>query len=445
MAVEVTLPTTPREWHKRVWTLTWPVIAANVTVPLVGVADVAVMGRLPEPGYIAAVTMGAAMFSAVYWLFGFLRTGTVGLGAQAFGRGEIDELVAIGLRAAAVALTLGAIIVTLQWPLAYLLFGLFDAEHSIQKLAQTYYHIRIWGAPGLLLTFVQLGVLFSLQRMRDTLLLSIGLSITNLFLDIFFVLGLGLNVNGVAIGTLISEWGAAGFGFWLVHRALRENGWSTQLPKIWVAKKIRALFHVSSNLVLRTFFVQLPFFAGTVLATSLGTTTLAVHGVLMQLFFVMAFSQDGFAHTAETLSGYSYGSRQPQGIRNTTHYCALWGLIFAGVTGSIYWFAGDFIIAFLTTSPDIQAQASEYLGWIAITPLLCVYAFLYDGVFIGTTHIVDMRNAMILAACAWLICMVLTFEALGYHAIWASMSVFMVVRAILLRLRYPKIVMSARA
>ena len=172
------LPQSAKAWHIRIWRLTWPVILANITIPLVGVADIAVMGRLPDPAYIGAVTIGAAMFSAVYWLFGFLRMATTGLSSQAFGRRDTAEIIAIFVRGCSVAAVLGCLIVALQWPLSTLLFELFSPTEQLGALARDYYDIRVFGAPALLIYLVELGILFGLQRMRDTLWLSIGLNIT---------------------------------------------------------------------------------------------------------------------------------------------------------------------------------------------------------------------------------------------------------------------------
>ena len=254
------LPQSPGAWHRRIWGLTWPVILANITIPMVGVVDTAVMGRLPDPAYIGAVAMGAAMFSAVYWLFGFLRMGTTGLAAQAFGRNDIKEIAGIGVRAGSVALVLGTIIVLLQWPLAAMLFYLFDASDKVANLAGQYYDIRVFGAPALLIYLVELGILFALQRMRDTLWLSLGFNFTNLLLDVVLVMGFNMGTAGVATGTVISEWGAACGGMWFVWRSLRAVGWQPAWPAdIWHSQALRALFHLSGNLVMRTFFVQLPF------------------------------------------------------------------------------------------------------------------------------------------------------------------------------------------
>jgi MATE family, multidrug efflux pump len=402
------------------------------------------MGRFPEPKFIAAVTMGAALFSAVYWLFGFLRMGTTGLTAQAYGRGDVDEVLAVGLRAGVVALVIGTAIVGLQIPLKWLLFQLFDASAEVAELARVYYEIRIYGAPGLLVYLVALGTLFGLQRMRDTLWLSIGFNLSNIILNALLVLVFNFGVAGVAMGTIISEWFAAAAGIGFVYRALRVSGWQGNWPaRIWLADAVRALFHIGSNLVIRTFFVQLPFFVGTIMATGLGDVTLAAHGVLMQLFFVMTYGLDGFAHSAETLAGYAYGGKTPDNLRKTTQYCAFWAVVIAAVTGLIFWLLGESFVALLTTSPPVQATAATYLPWLIISPLLCVWAFLFDGIFIGTTHIVEMRNAMILSAVVWAVSLVGFFHLWGYHAVWLGMSIFMITRSILLALYYPRIERAA--
>ena len=434
------LPASPRAWHTRVWQLTWPVILANITIPLVGVADVAVMGRLPDPAYIGAVAMGAAMFSAVYWLFGFLRMGTTGLVAQSFGGNALNNVVAVWLRAVCVGGLLGLVIVAAQFPLQLLLFDLFDASAKISALATHYYTIRIYGAPALLVYLVCLGALFGLQKMRATLVLSVGLNLTNFVLDIVLVLVFDMGVRGVALGTVISEWLAAAGGVAFVYHTLKNSGWQGKLPvDLWQSQALKALFHVSGNLIIRTFFVQLPFFVGTVVATRLGDLTLAAHGVLMQLFFVMTYSLDGFAHTAETLAGYTYGAKAVKALRATTYYCAIWAMLLAALTALSYWFGGAYLISWLTLSPDVQQTATEYLPWLAISPLLCVWAFLLDGIFIGTTHIVEMRNAMFVAAGLWAVTLAGTYTSLGYHAVWLTMCVFMVSRGILLGAYYPRI------
>ena len=443
-------PDSAGDWHKRILSMTWPVILANVTIPLVGLVDVWVMGRIPDPTYIAAVTLGAALFSAVYWLFGFLRMGTTGLVAQAWGRNDPAQVTATIARAATIALALGALIISLQWPLQYLLFALFDASAQTESLAATYYSIRIWGAPALLLTLAELGLLFGLQKMRATLMLSVGLNVTNVALNMFFVLGLGMDVAGVALATLLSEWSAALFGGYLCLNAMRNAGIqhtlsAEQFKRLWQKGAATTFGHVSANLILRTFFVQLPFFVGTVVATSMGDVALAAHGVLMQLFFVMTYSLDGFAQTSETLTGYAYGSADPRRVRQSTLYSGWWGLVGAGLTALFFATAGYLCIDELTRAEPVREFAYTYLPWLIAAPFLCLLAFLFDGIFIGTTHIVEMRNSMLLAAACWAATLWLSLPALQYHGVWLAMSVFMLVRSALLGYFYPRIERNAHS
>lgn len=457
MADSPPLANTPGVWHRRIWRLTWPIILANITVPLVGAVDVWVMGRLPDPAYIAAVALGATMFSAVYWLFGFLRMGTTALTAQALGSINLDainldatnldatdldasrtEIVAIMIRAVGIAAGLGLALVALQVPLTQLVFWIFQPSGNLGSLTAEYYQIRIWGAPGFLIYMVELGVLFGLQRMRDTLFLSIGLNLTNLCLDLLLVLGFGLGVEGVAYGTLISEWGAAAFGFWLMWRALTPFR-GAALANLWQRSKLLVLFNINSNLILRTFFVQLPFLTGTQLATGLGDINLAAHAILMQLFFFMTYSLDGFAHTAESLTGYYFGAKDARSLRSASIYCAIWALFLAATTSVTFLLFGSFFIDSFTISPEVRNFAYDFLPWLALAPLLCIWAFLFDGIFIGTTHIAEMRNAMFASAVLWAMLLFLSFDRLEYHAVWLSMNAFMLFRGILLGLAYPKI------
>lgn len=409
---------------------------------MVGLVDVFVMGRNPDPDYIAAVALGAAMFSAVYWLFGFLRMGTTGLTAQAFGGGLMAEVEAIFYRALAIAVLLGTLIITLQWPLKHLLFALFEPSAEVGGLAETYYDVRVWGAPGLLIFLVELGILFGLQRMDFTLYLSVGLNLLNTCLDLLFVVVFHLDVMGVALGTVISEWSAALAGLLFVRRAYQRDGFARQAT-LFDPTALKRFFSISSNLILRTFFVQLPFFAGTVLATHLGDLTLALHGVLMQLFFIMTYSLDGFAHTAESLTGYFYGARDPHNLRQAALYSSGWGFGLAILTGLAFLTLGPAFVGFLTVAPEIYTQSLLYMPWLALAPVFCVWAFLLDGIFIGTTHIIAMRNAMFVSAAIWAAVLALTFSQWAYHAVWLAMNTFMLARGLLLLRSYPAIERAA--
>ncbi len=434
-------------WHRRVWSLTWPVVLANVTTPLVGAVDTAVMGRQPDAAFIGAVAVGATVFNALYWMVGFLRMGTTGLVAQAYGARQAEEMAAVAARAVAVALVLGVLLVALiAGPVSTLLLALFQASDQVESLAATYLTLRVWGAPALLTHFVVLGTLFGLQRMGDALLVSVLLNVTNVVLDLAFVLGLGWGVEGVAAGTVISEWLAAAVGAALVVRALRRRGARRPSREDLLRRdRLTALFGVSANLIVRSFFVQLPFFAFTVLGAGLGDRILAANAVLIQLFFFMSYGLDALAHTAETLTGHAFGARDRATLRRAAGYTLGWSVVVAAALSVGYALAGGFLIDLMTTLPDVRATAREYLPWLAAAPLAAVGAFHLDGVFIGTTRTIELRNSMFGAFLCYLAALWLALDALGNHGIWLAMTVFMVARTVLLGLRYPALERLAAA
>ena len=442
----------PEPGHRRVLALTWPVILANVTTPLVGIADVWVMGRLPDPVFIGAVAVGAAIFTALHWMFLFLRMGTTGLVAQAYGEhGDEDGATAgavavIMARALLIALVIGLAILLAQWPLGLAMFSLFQASGEVETLAAEYFALRIFGVPGFLIHLVNLGVLFGLQQMRATMVLSLFLSTTNLVLDVFFVLGLGMGVTGVALGTLLAEWSAAGIGLLLVVRALKMHGWRWSIPAgVTDRTELMRLFDLSGNLVLRTLFVNVPFFVNSLIAAGMGDVLLALNAVLMQLFFIAIYGIDGFAHTAETLAGFTYGSGRADRLRRATGLCMAWGFAVAALMALVYALFGQTFVDGLTTAVDVRAAADAYLGWIVLIPFACVGAFIFDGVFIGTTYIREMRNAMALSAAVWAGVLILSLPVWHYHAIWIAMTAFMATRSLLLWAYYPRIETGARA
>ncbi|MEQ8857521.1 MAG: MATE family efflux transporter [Pseudomonadales bacterium] len=433
-------PRPPTHWHRRVWTLTWPVVLANLSTPLVGAVDTAVMGRLPDPAYIGAVAVGAAVFNAIYWMFGFLRMGTTGLVAQAAGGGRAAEIAAIAARAVVVGAGLGVLLVALGRPLAALGLWIFPASTQVEDLAATYLTLRIWGAPALLSHFAVLGALFGLQRMGAALLVTVLLNVANVALDLLFVVVLGWGVAGVALGTAISEWLAAGVGLVLLLRILAARGAVRPSREVLLQRdRLLALFGVSANLIVRSFFVQLPFFAFTVLGAGLGDRTLAANAVLLQLFFFMSFGLDALAHTAETLTGNAFGARDRATLRAAAGYTLGWSVLVALAVSGFYALAGGVLIDLITTLPEVRASARAYLPWMVLAPLVAVGAFHLDGVFIGTTRTAELRNSMFVAVLCFIATVWLTLDHLGNHGLWLAMTVFMVARTVLLAARYPRL------
>ncbi|MEM1231994.1 MAG: MATE family efflux transporter, partial [Pseudomonadota bacterium] len=419
--------------HRRVLDLTWPVLLANLTIPMVGTVDTAVMGRLPDPAYIGAVAVGATIFSALYWLFGFLRMGTTGLIAQAFGSGAATELGPIAQRALATALAIAAVLLLAMVPIEALSLALMSSSEGVRALAEGYFSIRIWGAPAALAYLAGLGVLFGLQQMRATLYLSLGFNLTNLLLDLFFVLGLGWDVRGVAAGTVISETLAATAAWWLVARALRAEGASlAPQPGTWARSKLGALLSLNGDLIIRSFFVQAPFFSYTAIGARLGDLTLAANAILMQFFFVMIYAMDAFAHTAETLCGAAYGAGNRPALIAAATRSSQWAFAIAALSAVLLGLAQDPLIALLTSNADVAAEAARFLPWLLLLPLVAVGAFQLDGIFIGMTLALTMRNAMAVSFALYALCLWLALDVLGNHGLWLALVVFMGARGVLL-------------
>ena len=438
-----TLPKSPAEWHRKVFTLSWPLILANLTIPFVGAVDTAVMGRLADPSYIGAVAVGATILSSIFWMFGFLRMGTTGLTAQAHGAGDPVETIAIGARALVIAICLGLFLIAVQVPFVSLMLTIFPASEAVEAGAASYLSIRIWGSLPLFIYLVQTGMLFGLQRMRETLLLSLLMNFSNVSLDLFFVLGLNMGVEGVAFASLISEWLAVLAGFFILARTLPARAFAALKAdlrsRVLNRARLVSLFDVSTNLVLRTFCVQLPFFTFTALGSGLGDSTLAANAILMQMFFFMTYGLDGFAHSAEALAGYAFGAKAPDQLRSATVYTGIWAMGLAVVIALIYGVAAEPLIALFTTSDAVRETALVYAPWLAIAPLVCVWAFQFDGIYIGTTQTRELRNSMGIAVLIYAAVLWLVYDRWENHGLWLGMILFMLSRSLLLAWRYPRI------
>jgi multidrug resistance protein, MATE family len=322
----------------------------------------------------------------------------------------------------------------------------FQASERVESLARDYYAIRVWGAPALLTHFAVLGMLFGLQRMGTALVISVLFNATNVTLDLVFVIGFGWGVEGVAAATLISEWLAAGTGVWLLVRLLRRAGGRRPTRSALLDRqRLAALFQVSANLIVRTLFVQLPFFTFTALGAGFGDVVLAANAVLLQLFFLMAYGLDALAHTAESLAGHAYGARDPRRLRAATGYTLVWSVLIAAAMSVAFALGGGPFIDLLTQASDVRATARAYLPWVVIAPLAAVGAFHLDGVFIGTTRTAELRNCMFLALLAFALTLWLVLDAFGNHGLWLAMTVFMVARTALLGAFYPRLERLAAA
>jgi MATE family multidrug resistance protein len=422
-----------------VWLLAGPIILSNMSVPLVGAVDTAVVGHLPDAIYIGAVALGAIIFNFLFWGFGFLRMGTTGFVAQAYGAGHVDEVRATLARALLLAVALGIVVVALQFPIGLLAFWAFSGSVELESLANSYYVVRVWSAPATLANYAILGCLVGIHNTRAALALQLVLNITNVFLDLLFVLGLGWGVQGVALASVISEFVALAFASWLVMRNLNRLGGQWARARIVDISRLKALLHVNINIFVRTLCLIFAFSYFTAMGTKMGEITLAANAVLLHLQHFLAYGLDGFAFAVEALAGSAYGARNRGAFRTAVRVTTIWALIVAGLFTILYAVLGTSIINVITGIEPVRLAAADYLIWVLVSPVLSVWSYQLDGIFIGTTRPVEMRNGMVLSLLVYLLAIWLFIPLLGNHGLWLSLMIFMVMRAITLGLWYPRI------
>ncbi len=426
-------------WHRRVWRLAWPIVLSNLSIPLVGAVDTAVVGHLPDPNFIGAVALGAVIFSFLFWGFGFLRMGTTGFIAQAHGRGDSGEIVATTFRALLLALLLGAGVILVQKPVAILAFWALEGGAHLEGLAAQYFQIRVWSAPATLVNYTVLGVLIGLQRTGTALMLQLLLNGCNIALDLVFVVGFAWGVEGVALASLTADWLAAIAGAAVLTRLMPRREFAVDRKRLLAPDRMWALLRVNANIMVRTLCLIFAFFYFTAQGTRLGEQTLAANAVLMHMQHFLAYGLDGFAHAAEALAGGAFGAGRLRQFRSAVRATTLWATVVAVGYALVYATFGDAIVSLMTDIEPVRQRANEFLPWLVVLPLLSVWSFQLDGIFIGATRTTEMRNGMIISLAVYLSGAWVLVPLLGNHGLWLALSVFMISRAVTLALWYPRI------
>lgn len=436
----MTQSTQPILTHRRIWALAGPIILSNISVPLVGAVDTAVVGHLPEPDSIGAVALGALIFTFLFWGFGFLRMGTTGFVARADGANDEQALSDTLLRVLMLATTLGLVIIALGYPLIQFALYLLDSSDNIESLASSYATIRIWSAPATLSIYVFTGVFIGLQNMRYVFVLQLVMNIVNVLLDLLFVLVFDMGVEGVALATLIAEYLAVLLGFWLLRKPLakayRQLSWARLLER----NAILALMKANGDIFVRTLCLVFSFGYFTAKSASMGDVILAANAILMHLQSILAYALDGFAHAAEALVGSAYGGGKQAQFKRAVKLTTIWALVSALIISLVFWLFGGFILQLFTSIDAVLITATNYLPWAIIAPVISIWSFQLDGIFIGTGYTRQMRNAMIVSMLIYFGLLVILVPALGNHGLFLSLTLFMVFRALTLCFYYPAIV-----
>lgn len=420
--------------NRRVLQIAVPIVLSNMTVPLLGLVDTGVVGQLGQPQAIGAVGIGAIILTSIYWVFGFLRMGTSGLVAQAHGAGDQPEVGAHLLRALAIAAAAGLVFIALQAPIFWAAFRLAPASDGVEALARDYLAIRIWGAPATIGLYAITGWLIAVERTRAVLGLQLLQNGLNVALDLWFVLGLGLGVAGVAWATLIAEMSGLALGLWLARHVL---GQARRAAGLWARDRLTRLARVNSDIMIRSVLLQGCMTSFLFLGAGQGDVPLAANQVLLQFVALTAYALDGFAFAAESLVGQAVGARRPDRVRRAALLTSTWGLGGAVVMGLVFVIAGGAIIDMLTTSDAVRAEARVYLPWLGLAPLIGVASWMLDGIFIGATLTRDMRNAMIRSVAVFVACVLILPPFWGNHGLWAALMALNLARAVTMLRRYP--------
>jgi MATE family multidrug resistance protein len=430
--------------HRRVLSIALPIVISNATVPILGAVDTGVIGQLGGAAPIGAVGIGAIILGALYWIFGFLRMGTVGLTSQALGGGDVQEVRALFFRSIGIGVLAGMAFITFQIPIFAGAFWIAPASAEVEGLARAYMSIRVWSAPAAIAIYGLSGWLIAQERTRAVLMVQLFMNITNIILDFWFVLGLGLGVEGVAVATLIAEWGGLGLGLYLCRQVFRELALSLW-QQIVNRRRLIHMMQVNGDILIRSVLLQAGFVSFLFFGAELGDVTLAANQVLLQFVYLASYAMDGFVFAAESLVGQAMGARAVAQLRRGASVTAVWAFGSALVLAAGFWIVGPFVIDVMAKDPAVQEAASLYLPHMVAAPLLGALAWMLDGVFIGATRTQDMRNMMILSFLCYCGLVLLLLPSFGNHGLWMAMNGFFILRGVSLAFRYPALERVAAA
>jgi MATE family multidrug resistance protein len=428
-----------RGWHRRVLTLAFPIVLANLTQPILGAVDTAVAGHLGSAADLGGVALGGLFFNFVFWGFGFLRMGTTGLVAQAYGARDFSALRANVVRALLLAFAIGAAILLIQSPLIRYTLASIGGSVDVQHNATIYCLARIGSAPFALANYVVLGYLLGTQRVRIALASQIFINLTNVVAVLGYVYGLNWGIAGIGAATATAD--ALGFVFgasvlwWLRPRGLAPLALHTVLEP----GALKRLVVLNRDIFLRTLCLLGSFGWFAHLGAKQGDAILAANALLLNFQTFMAYGLDGFAHAAEALVGAAIGAGNRAAFRQAVRINLFWSALGAFGFSVVYWVCGPWIIGQLTDQPAVRTAALTYLPWAALSPLISVWGFLLDGVFIGATRTRELMHAMAVSLAVFLCGSWALVGPLGNHGLWIALLVFMAARGLTLSPLVPRI------
>ena len=418
--------------------IAFPIVLSNISIPILGAIDTGVIGQLGNATAIGAVGIGAIILSAVYWLFGFLRMGTTGFVAQAKGRDDTSEVIALLVRGLLIGLACGLFVILIHPILFWLSFLISPSSNEVEVLALDYMGIRIFSAPAIISTYAIMGWLIALEKTKYVLLLQLTMNGLNAVLDFWFVLGMGWGVEGVAWATFIAEWFAFFIGLGICF-ALSQSFPKIMWPLVFSRTKIITSLLVNRDIFLRSLMLEVIFVSFLMTSGKFGDVELAATQILLQFLHIAAYGMDGFAFAAEVLVGQAVGKSNRFMLREAVIKSGLWTFTIAVFLALIYALFGALFIKIMTTSDEVRLASETFLIFIVLVPIFGALPFLMDGIFIGATRSIDMRNMMFLSLIIYVVSAYVFMDLYGFYGLWIALLVSYAARGISLLTRYPKL------
>lgn len=429
--------------NRSILKLAIPNIVSNITIPLLGLVDLALMGHLDSQVYIGAISLGGVIFNFIYWGFSFLRMSTSGFTAQAFGEKNQTESITILVRALLVAFLISLLILLLQAPIAWASFKLIGGSQEVETLANEYFRIRVWAAPAALSLFVFSGWFLGMQNAKYPMIIAVSVNVVNILLSMFFVFILKMNSEGVALGTVISQYIGLFIAFILFSHKYKHLLHKISKKGIMNVKILLEFFRVNSDIFIRTFCIIGVFTFFTSKSASINDTILAVNSVLIQLLLFFSFFIDGFAFAGEALVGKFVGAKELSKLKRIVKLLFYWGLGLALAFTILYLPGVNFILKLLTSQSSVIESAQPFLIWVILVPIASFASFIWDGIYIGATASRAMRNTLLGSALlVFAPTYYFLYPSLGNHALWIGMLLFMFSRGVFQTFYYRKAILK---
>ncbi|MCK5137411.1 MAG: MATE family efflux transporter [Bacteroidales bacterium] len=435
--------------NKKILDLAIPNIISNISIPLLGIVDMALMGHLESDDYIGAIALGSLIFNFIYWSLGFLRMGTSGFTAQAWGRRDMPETIMVFSRAAFIAIVMSIILLLLQRPIEILSFLVLKGETRVEELAMAYFRIRVWAAPAALGQFALLGFFLGMQNAKLPMVVLVSTNIINIILSYIFVMKLEMGSDGVALGTVIAQYSGLFIALFFFRKYFGKlfKYWSFRAATQW--SKLKNFLTVNQDIFIRTMCLVIVFSIFTARSASADVMTegedtiLAVNSLLMQFFMFFSFLIDGFAHASEALTGKFIGSNNRKSLTRTIRLLFIWGTGISIFFTILYLAGGNAILRLLTNNPEVISNSKPYFFWVVMIPMASYVAFLWDGIFVGATAGKEMRNAMLISTLVvFFPAYIIMGKFMGNHGLWLAFILFMMARGVTMSLWSNRAVLS---